>query len=935
VFAGRHQEIAALADAFRTPGSVVTLFGGAGMGKSRLLGQAASLVAGDVRVLTGRCLPLSVDMPLLCVVDVLRSFSEAEHGQLFESTLRRCPTFVRPELARLLPELGETTTSEPLRHRQFEACRRLLVEAQSVAVVIDDLHWCDAASLDFLEYVMARPAAPPLVLAVRPVAECSDRIRQWVSRILRLPDVRRIDLGPLSSDDVNSMLASRPWTGTAEDARRIVQRSGGVPYYVEQLASVDCGDGLPDTVQSLLQARLAGLDGRALDVLRVLAVAGRPVTDDEMHAACGVDAGDALRELRARGLVEDDSVLNGRRRRAPAHALLAEAIRGELTAEEVRVLHARFADALIAQTGVDPDDVARHLARAGDPGREAGWRVRAAEQARQRAAPREAFRHLARVIALDPDADIHTYLDAYMLARHAGDTRAGADLAERMLGRFEATADPDVRMRLWHAVGHHRVLREPGGLDALARAVEIGRSLPLTPEYGYVLYDYVRHLRGRGQVAQACALGPELAKLAAECSDADLRMLVDVELACHALLVDDVDTASHLIDRARGGSAHAIGPGLNAAGMITFLFLETGRLDELVTFAPHVITKREADGLSAASVTGSLRADLAVALLEQGRVDDAERALGAAVEGLPAPDAAASAEVRTVVDTARGHIADAEHYWDQTPPLLAYPALLTEAAPVRLRVLIEAGRPADAVHHGMNALRVVLTCDQSRFAAETISWVRRAMGDLAEASLEPTDIRRQSAELDDLIAAAPVDPLRPRVFPVTGAAAGRTDAAERSRVYGPPDPGLWATAADAWRSLGRPWRASYCEWRGAQATLSFRGRRADAITALRRAATDAIGYLPLTTAITDLAKVARIELAIATDAPEPSNSLFTQRENAVLRLMAEGLTNAEIGRALYISPKTAGVHVSNILRKLGVRSRVEAATKAHRTGLLI
>ena len=51
--------------------------------------------------------------------------------------------------------------------------------------------------------------------------------------------------------------------------------------------------------------------------------------------------------------------------------------------------------------------------------------------------------------------------------------------------------------------------------------------------------------------------------------------------------------------------------------------------------------------------------------------------------------------------------------------------------------------------------------------------------------------------------------------------------------------------------------------------------------------------------------------------------------------MAEGLTNAEIGRSLYISPKTAGVHITNILRKLGVRSRVEAVTKAHRTGQLI
>jgi len=53
----------------------------------------------------------------------------------------------------------------------------------------------------------------------------------------------------------------------------------------------------------------------------------------------------------------------------------------------------------------------------------------------------------------------------------------------------------------------------------------------------------------------------------------------------------------------------------------------------------------------------------------------------------------------------------------------------------------------------------------------------------------------------------------------------------------------------------------------------------------------------------------------------------------VLRLVAEGRTNREIGKALFISPKTASVHVSNILGKLGVKSRVEAAGIAHRLGL--
>jgi DNA-binding NarL/FixJ family response regulator len=61
---------------------------------------------------------------------------------------------------------------------------------------------------------------------------------------------------------------------------------------------------------------------------------------------------------------------------------------------------------------------------------------------------------------------------------------------------------------------------------------------------------------------------------------------------------------------------------------------------------------------------------------------------------------------------------------------------------------------------------------------------------------------------------------------------------------------------------------------------------------------------------------------------------LTERELAVLRLLGQGHTNAEIGRMLFISPKTASVHVTNILRKLGAGSRVQAATIAERAGLL-
>jgi DNA-binding NarL/FixJ family response regulator len=158
------------------------------------------------------------------------------------------------------------------------------------------------------------------------------------------------------------------------------------------------------------------------------------------------------------------------------------------------------------------------------------------------------------------------------------------------------------------------------------------------------------------------------------------------------------------------------------------------------------------------------------------------------------------------------------------------------------------------------------------------------------------------------------------------------------------DPDAWAGAAKAWQDLGwRHW-AAYAWCRQAQAQLQARQPAAAVVGALRAAATTADGHAPLLDQIRVLAERARIPLRPpaadvppATAAPQargPAPYGLTGRELAVLRLLAAGHTNAEIGGELYISPKTAGVHVSNILRKLGVSGRVQAATLAERAGLL-
>jgi DNA-binding CsgD family transcriptional regulator len=159
--------------------------------------------------------------------------------------------------------------------------------------------------------------------------------------------------------------------------------------------------------------------------------------------------------------------------------------------------------------------------------------------------------------------------------------------------------------------------------------------------------------------------------------------------------------------------------------------------------------------------------------------------------------------------------------------------------------------------------------------------------------------------------------------------------AEHARAIGPPDGSAWAAAADAWRAVGNPYQLSYALLRLAEAHLAA-GDRDNATGTLREAhaIAERLGAAPIAADAAALARRARISLTTG-PAPEREDELarlgLTGRE--ILLLVAAGHTNREIARALFISPKTAGVHVSNILAKLGVTGRVEAAAVVHRSGL--
>jgi DNA-binding CsgD family transcriptional regulator len=226
-----------------------------------------------------------------------------------------------------------------------------------------------------------------------------------------------------------------------------------------------------------------------------------------------------------------------------------------------------------------------------------------------------------------------------------------------------------------------------------------------------------------------------------------------------------------------------------------------------------------------------------------------------------------------------------------------------------------------------------LTATDQLLAAELLATARRAQADGVEfGAIDPAAAR---AEADRLV--AELRRVTSGEEPTLPEAEARVlvGLAERGRLErGAGDPSLWATAATGWDALGRPYEAAYARWREGEAIARAHGSRDELarVLAAAHAAARGVGSLHLADAIERLARRTRVTLpgvAATTAAPFPD---LTAREREVLALVANGRTNRQIAETLFITDKTASVHVSNILGKLGAANRGEAAALAHRAG---
>jgi DNA-binding CsgD family transcriptional regulator len=991
-FVGREGELSRLLSGLGGDARLLLVVGDAGIGKTRFAAEAMARAAADGLVtLRGDCLPLASTLPLLPVAAALGELSALDRGTLLAAALDAAPEYVRAEVGRLLPRLGPGTGTDPAsrgeewrRERLFSAVAELLAAAAGqsrVVLVIEDVHWADSATLDLLTF-LARPGDPG---ALTVVATCRGdesplpaHVAAWLAHARGNAGVEQIGLGPLSRSELASQAAGLlggPVPPRVVD--ELYARAEGNPFFTEQLIAAAQADpqagglhvraGLPARLAELLAARASRCAGNAGAVLAGLAVAGRPLGEDLLAAVSdldleGVRAG--LRELASARLLAEDT---GGRHRA-RHALLADAVAAGLLPGERAALHERAARAM--QTIGDQSlaaEVAAHWQAAGNPGEELPARIAAAAAAERVFCYAQAAAHWMRAIELcqaQPTAASAAGIDVpwlYVQAIDAlsvsGDGVGAGIVAEEAYGRF--AGHPDAATA---AVVHERAAffrgadRPAAGLPLIEEALRLFGRAPPSAKHAEAWIDYatifVLHGGGR-QEASAAALNRALEIAEAAGATALIPRILG-RLAHNAFLRGQIGEGFVILDRGRAVAEQSAGHSGSAVSLAIIdsdALLRLGQFQGATDVALRGLEAARRAGRDASFPAATLAANAAEAMIASGRTDEAAALIDPLTDGPRDPGHLAVTETRVEIDLLRGDIDAAAGRAQQITTLLGRIGHVDAAREVAQRwaeLALWAGRPGDALDEVQRSLALFQVPDLTIFCGRLLAAGMRACADLAGQARARRDIpaahaaESAAAELAAWVHMMGGAPFADHPFVAAIPAERATWDAERTRLAGASDPSAWAAVAKTWQGLGCPHRAGYALWRQAEAQLDAGQPPAAAAAALHAATAAARGHAPLLAQIRALAQRARIPLHVP-DAPAreeappalaPPPYQLTGRELDVLRLLAAGRTNAQIGAELYISPSTAGVHVSSILRKLGVSGRAQAAALAERAGLL-
>jgi DNA-binding CsgD family transcriptional regulator/tetratricopeptide (TPR) repeat protein len=977
VFVGRSRELSAVlaaADQARDEQpSFLLVSGEAGVGKSRLILETrARLTSDGWQTLWGHCIELGAEgLPFAPLVDALRDMVESTPPDELDIALGPA----REELARLLPELSTAEAASPhvdsFRSSQLmELVLGVLVRLshrRPLMFVVEDLHWADRSTLDLLAFlVQALRGARVLLVATYRSDELHRRhgLRPLLTGWERSRSVQRLDLRRFELAEVGLQL-SAILTETPSPAfvQIVFERSEGNAFLVEEILSIvqDGGDpqDLPPSLRDLLLTRVDALSDIAQQVLRTASVAGRGVPERLLAAVAGLDHATlfaALREAVDQHLLVVDS--NGRGY-SFRHALARDAVYEDMLPGERVSLHSTYGEMLSTDPDLAGDEaavaaaLAFHWYAALDLPRALAASVEAGRQASVAYAPAEAQRHFERALEMWPrvsDAEERTGLDhahvvtlAAGAAYSAGLVDRSVDLFDQALRELAESADLDRRAMVIErrAQALRSLGREQEAITSLHEALDFLPPDTASEALAAVLASLAGSQMRLDTPVAATATARRAVSVAAAVGAARVEAEAHVSLGVGLCYLEESDSGVESLNTGlqRALALDAPEIALRAYINLSDVLEMLGRHREAADVARTGMALAARNGLSR-TFGAYLVSNLAESLVHLGQWSDAAELTRSYLElGVEGVFAATLLEVRAQLALLTGDADDASRWGDDARRIVGelpdvqftQPLVFIEAEVSRLR-----GDPVAARRIVQTVLEDVDPTRNARYLWPILWLGMRISADAAlGAHDDPDEWSAIQTWREDLQRFAE---LLPRGH---GAAAVRRDLieVEWARSHGKDTPPQWRALVDAFRAFEEPYLCAHALLGLAQAALAA-GSRAVASQALAESVATAsrLGAKPLLARGTGVARRARISLPDSTDGEvktaAPTNPFarlgLTAREHEVLLLVAQGHSNPQIAEMLFISAKTASVHVSNILAKLQVGGRGEAAAVAHR-----
>ena len=908
------EELGRVADAAASGDvAAAVVVGDPGCGKSRLLAEVvARAEAGNQFWVVGY--EPERQVPLASAADLLRRLTAAG------------PAGRRLQALAFTTASEEQAVLEPV--RVFEAVHRALRALGPALVAVDDLQWVDDLSLALCHYLVrgAEASGPALALvAVARPSLNSTSFAASLTQVLPAERVASIELGPLASEEALALVnALAPKVGESA-ARELAERSGGSPFWLEALVQTAGGE---VDAGRLITARLRGASADASELLALLAVAGRPLAlgdAAELNDWPAERAERAARELEARGIAVESG--GGIRL---AHDLIRAAAVGAIPEERRRDVHRRVGGWLARIAGSDIRrlrEALGHIHAAGLPSLELADRLVRSPQ-RTLLGP-EGLRLLGSIVD-----------EADPLSADAVDLQAEvATLATEL-------AEHDQALLRWSVVAERA--REP-----LTRAAALLAASKAA--YGLDRGEDARALLARSRES---GVEDEVLRLEQDTHEAAIRLWVDNDAADGRTLVREaVSNVMRLAARARGVAE------LDERQRRAYLNALRLEYEAAVQEADSERMLRSAqareEGARGFDLESYLEASLGrcIALLWAGRPHEAAdhaRAPWAEARRHVFPRLAiAAGEALAGSLLVTGELAEAERVVGETVELAAragdVPRARHRVARVACNLALEHGdawaalaqleretaaEPSDhqriAFHgdvarwnarlKGAPAVRMIEEHSAAGRADASKVGCPRCEAELLLLSAEAFALIGDRAQAHSLLAA----------WDGRGGHTGELALLKRAHV-GAVAQAEVADRVEALRMVADRAEASPFRLEGLWVRLDLglalaEASGAEAIAELERVATmaDEVGALTAEA----LARRALRSLGVRTWRRQAGAGALTAREREIARLVAAGASNPEIAQRLFLSRKTVERHVSNLLRKAGVRNRVELAARA-------